>query len=419
MPPMSDLTTGNLTNRLLTNRFSSRLISLLVLGVILFSVMGCAAVVPASSSSATSWQGLWKIGVALPFSGYDAESASNVFQAIRLVVHDVNEHGGIDGHRLELLSLDDGSTPEQSSQQARLLAADPAVLGVVGHLQSDTALAAAEQYRQAGVPFLALRASASALTASEPAFVFRMGASDQDIAVKSANAMHDAGIKRLFILSDNSPGHRSQADVVATCASQTGITVVANVGIDPAQRDFAALIEQVRSARSEAVFFAGSFQQAALVVGALEQAKVTRIVLLGDEADCTGFKRLVSRPALDLRYVSSVGPDLAAADYDQAYQKATGMAPTAIARSARDATSLLLTAVQKAAKNNSQPTRERVLTELRGGEEFSGITGAVRFDSFGNRIGTIARVSAVAWEPSNIPDSSFVAFSRSGNQYAR
>ncbi len=67
----------------------------------------------------------------------------------------VNATGGVGGYRVELIAFDDGGEPAMAAWQARVLALDPAVVGVVGHFRADTTLAAAGVYAEESLPLIA------------------------------------------------------------------------------------------------------------------------------------------------------------------------------------------------------------------------------------------------------------------------
>ncbi len=97
-----------------------------------------------------------KIGLVAPFEGRYREVGYEVIYALRLAVREANAAGGVAGYSVELVSLDDSGDPQMAVEQARKLAADPQVLGVIGHWLDETTIAAASEYDEAGLPLLAV-----------------------------------------------------------------------------------------------------------------------------------------------------------------------------------------------------------------------------------------------------------------------
>lgn len=97
-----------------------------------------------------------KIGLVAPFEGRWRDAGYDAIYAARLAVREVNERGGIDGYRVELVALDDGGDARQAAAAAATLAADPQVLVALGHWLPETTAAAAPVYASAALALLPL-----------------------------------------------------------------------------------------------------------------------------------------------------------------------------------------------------------------------------------------------------------------------
>jgi ABC-type branched-subunit amino acid transport system substrate-binding protein len=96
-----------------------------------------------------------KIGLAAPFEGLYRDLGYEVLHAVRLAVRQWNEAGGVgDRYLVELVALNDFDEPAEAVQQAREMAADPGVLGVLGGWSAGTASAAAPEYERLDLAFL-------------------------------------------------------------------------------------------------------------------------------------------------------------------------------------------------------------------------------------------------------------------------
>jgi ABC-type branched-subunit amino acid transport system substrate-binding protein len=101
-----------------------------------------------------------KIGLVAPFEGRYRDVGYEVIYAVRLAVREANAAGGAAGYGIELTALDDGGDPASAAEQARKLATDPHIAGVIGDWLDATTLNAAPVYAAAGIPFLATAATA-------------------------------------------------------------------------------------------------------------------------------------------------------------------------------------------------------------------------------------------------------------------
>jgi branched-chain amino acid transport system substrate-binding protein len=96
-----------------------------------------------------------KVGLVAPFEGRYRYVGYDVIYAARLALWEANDRDGFSGYGVQLVAYDDGALPDMAQQQARKLAADPAVVGVLGHFRESTTAAAREAYLDAGLPLVA------------------------------------------------------------------------------------------------------------------------------------------------------------------------------------------------------------------------------------------------------------------------
>jgi hypothetical protein len=96
-----------------------------------------------------------KVGLSAPFEGLHRDLGYEVLHAVRLAVRQRNETGGVGGRYLvEFVALNDFGEADAAIEQARKLAVDPMVLGVLGGLSPEAAQAAAPEYARLDLAFL-------------------------------------------------------------------------------------------------------------------------------------------------------------------------------------------------------------------------------------------------------------------------
>ncbi len=120
---------------------------LLLVALAALAAVGCASVDP-----------VVKIGLVAPFEGRHRAIGYDAVYSARLAVREINAAGGIGGHRLALVALDDRADAELARQAAASLVVDPGVVAVVGHYVTGVTEIAAPIYAEAGLPLLAMGA---------------------------------------------------------------------------------------------------------------------------------------------------------------------------------------------------------------------------------------------------------------------
>jgi branched-chain amino acid transport system substrate-binding protein len=98
-----------------------------------------------------STQPVIKVGLVAPFEGRCRTLGYEVLHAVKWALRERNDQGGVGGVMVELVALNDDADPASSAFQARKLAVDPDVVGVVGPFTEDTLLAAAPVYGEMGL----------------------------------------------------------------------------------------------------------------------------------------------------------------------------------------------------------------------------------------------------------------------------
>src|SRR5688500_12026880 len=105
------------------------------------AMLALAVAVPASAQD----KGTLKVGISLPLSGAVRADGGPAERGAQLAVDQANEAGGIGGYMLETLVLDHAVNGQYNADKGAAdlqnLAADSAVIGVVGPYNSDVAAA--------------------------------------------------------------------------------------------------------------------------------------------------------------------------------------------------------------------------------------------------------------------------------------
>jgi branched-chain amino acid transport system substrate-binding protein len=90
--------------------------------------------------------------------------ANELLRGIAQAQNEINQAGGIKGRLLQIIIANDDNNPEIATQIASELLKDENILAVIGHGSSDTTLAAAPIYQNAGLVAIAPNSLASSLS---------------------------------------------------------------------------------------------------------------------------------------------------------------------------------------------------------------------------------------------------------------
>lgn len=231
-----------------------------------------------------------KIGHAGPVSGSLAHLGKDNENGARLAIDELNAKGVTIGGRkvrFELLAEDDAGDPKQGSAVAQKFC-DAKVHGVVGHLDSGTSMAASKIYNDCGIPSISPSATNPKLTSQGFKTSFRLMADDGALGAGLATAAaRDLSVKKVAVVDDGSAYGKAIAEAFKANARNNGIQVVAEKVITSQSTDFSSILDSIRSARPDAIFFGGMDAQAGPMLRQMEGKGMSDVKFLGGDGMCT------------------------------------------------------------------------------------------------------------------------------------
>jgi len=362
----------------------------------LLVLLACSGTPPVGSTSGIV------IGVDVSRDTSDPAAADSVTAAVRALV-ETRYHGRLEGIPVTVRVLDDSAQgrpdPARAAANMRALVADPLVLGVVGPIQSNLAVA---QIPIASAAHLVLVSPANTnaclthpgtdcedlatrLRGGRPVSYFRVLTTDDGLG--EAAAAFAAGIGPVAVGSDASPYGRAVAESFATALRKQGGVVAVRAGLDPRSKpDLDKFLEAAASAGARAVFFGGRDSGGACLVRASMPATLPPTTpFLGGDAILSPTCLKDAGSDLAGLFAVSTGPDSEAS---------VGLA-------AADAAGALLEAIAQTIKANggNLPSREEVRSRMARTTAYPGHWGRFGFDANGD---TTLRIYTV-WTASGTP----------------
>jgi branched-chain amino acid transport system substrate-binding protein len=171
-----------------------------------------------------------------------------------MVAEMINEHGGINGHPIELTIYDTEANETKTVVSAKKLINKDKVLAIVGPSTSGTSMAVVPIVNKARVPLISCAASMKiAHPVEKRKWVFKVVPGD-DLAVSLMyDYMKKQGIKNIAILSVSTGYGISGRVQLKTLAPQYGITITADETYGPKEADLTAQLTRVRGTGAQAI----------------------------------------------------------------------------------------------------------------------------------------------------------------------
>lgn len=311
------------------------------------------------------------IGTAGPYSGQAKELGIEMKQAIELAIKEHNDQAKDWPWHIKLEAMDDKSSVQEAESIAATWINNPAILGFIGHYNSDTTSAASKIYNHVGLAVIAPIASNPLLTTSGFSNVFRYTNRDDVTANAISHFLYNKLSKRsAVVFKSDSPYGNSMGEQFIRYFSLCGGDVMDVKTVEQGQTNFTAAIDTI-PATADVLFYGGTFEGAPLLK-ALRQSRRTLLFAAGDGCwDRVNFVQPAGNFAeagegvLVLSASCNTDHSAESAAFEKRYNAAYGPVNN-YALNARDAACLLIGAIKYAVKKFERlPTREEVLTSLR------------------------------------------------------
>ena len=184
-----------------------------------------------------------------PLTGPTAQAGNALFQGAQLRVKELNDAGGVLDRRVELVSCDDKSRPEEGVKCVQRLIDQDGVDAIVGTLHSPIISATAPIVDENQVPMVG--AGTGVAWCNEGfEYVWRETANSDANAAAIRQAIEESDWSTLGILYQNDDYGASGAESLASIG---GIEVVAEETYNPADRDYSGQIINLLGANPDAI----------------------------------------------------------------------------------------------------------------------------------------------------------------------
>lgn len=308
------------------------------------------------------------VGQTAGFSGIAAAGVKETFDGAKLYIDHVNEQGGVNGQKIELVSLDDKFEPKLAAENAKKLITENKVVALFltrGTPHTQAIVPLLSEYK---VPLVAPSTGAMVLHQPVNPYVFNVRATYQREAERAIRHLSLIGLERIAILHvDDTFG----ADAVQ--GAQKGFEAVSKQPVllekfDRAKPDFAALAPKVAKADAQAVLFIGSGGAVAEGVKVLREAgSRAQIVTLSNNAS-SGFIKQLGEHARGT-IVTQVFPyerSLSAPIVKEAVDLMRSKGGTEVSPAMMEGFAAAKVLVEGLRRAGASPTREKLVTALNG-----------------------------------------------------
>ena len=217
-------------------------------------------------------------GQAAALDGPAAALGQGMREGILAAFTEANKGGGVKGHRLELVSRDDGYDPNKSIQAAKQLIDQDKVFALIGSVGTPTSAAVQPIATDAGVPFIGAFTGAEFLRTPYKANVVNVRASYfQETETMVEHLTKDLGISRIAIFYQDDGFGQAGLAGVKRALDRRKMALVAEGAYERNTTAVKRALLTIRQSRPEAVIMIGAYQPCAEFIKVAHEVKLDAV----------------------------------------------------------------------------------------------------------------------------------------------
>jgi len=321
-----------------------------------------------------------KIGINMELSGPVATYGEDTVKGIDLAIKQINDAGGINGKKVEVIKYDNKSDAAEATTLATKLMTSDKVLAIMGPATSGAFKAEIPVAIQNKVPVISGSATADDVTVDASGvkeYAFRICFNDSYQGTAMANfALKNLSKTKAVILMDSSNDYsKGLAESFTVAFTEGGGTIVSQEAYVAGDTDFNAVLTKMKDMDFDVLFVPGYYEEAGLIIKQARVLGITVPVLGADGFDSPKLAELAGADAANDIYFSnhysSLDESPVVQDFIKAFKTEYGVEPNAFNALGYDLAKFTCDGIGRA----SQLTGEAVKDALEATKDFEGVTG--------------------------------------------
>jgi branched-chain amino acid transport system substrate-binding protein len=363
--------------------------------------VGLLVVLPGGGSAQ---QKTLKIGMSLPITGADKDSADAIQKGAQMAIDEINAKGGVAGYKLESVVFDSATPaagqydPAQAATNYRKFIADNMVMAAVGPVMSGEGKAISPIISEADMatitpsstnPDITNPTMKSQYRPKGKAVYFRTVTTDAYQGPNMANhAFHGLKAKKVYVLDDGGAFGVGIADSFQKRATELGMQVLGRDRLDPKEADYKTILTKIKGMNPDALYY-GGVQQAGVKLARQAYEIMPTVHKLGSDGIYDlDFPNQAGKAAAAGWWASNASPDMLsdpkAETWITKFKTAFKREPTNYAITAYNATMVIADAIDRTVKAGKPVNRSNVRDAMEMTKLTNTLQGPIEFDDNGD-----------------------------------
>jgi branched-chain amino acid transport system substrate-binding protein len=345
-----------------------------------------------------------KIGVILPLTGENSEFGQMQKNSFVMAATEINESGGIDGRKLDLLIEDDKSNVRVGWAAADKLISEDLVTILTGGYSSEVTYAVSALAQLKKTPFLVNTAAADNITEQGWNYIFRIATPASEYTNALDSFLQDViKPKTAMIIHPLSLFGESNSNRFEEKCKKMGVKVLLKEGFQHGIDDFRPILGRAKASNPDVFYMVAHVSDAALLMRQAKEIHFNPKLFVGGGAGFT-MQRFADDAGEASENVFTVTPWTSSVTYHGAkkyydkYSKNFGSQPQYHGAQAYAAIHVIADALRRA----KEPTREAMRNALAATDQMTAF-GPVKFTSYGKKTQQNTLPTYVAqWQKRNL-----------------
>jgi len=367
------------------------LVLLLALILVLGAFAGCGGAADEEEAATEV-----KIGVNYELTGGVATYGQASVDGIQMAFDEINEAGGINGMKIVPVVLDNKSDSAEATSLATRLMTQEGVVACLGPATSGNFMATIPVATDNGIPVISASATADEGVTMDASgkvndYVFRLCFNDSFQGITMANfALNNLSAKSAVLIQDQSSDYaKGLAKNFVETFEAAGGTIVAKEGYVTDDKDFNAILTNIKGKKFDVIFLPGYYKEAGLIIKQARELGITAPILGADGFDSEVLLQLAGAEALNNVYFSNhysnLDEDPMVQDFITKFKEKYGADPNAFHALGYDLGKYIADAITRAGSTDPEAIKDALAST----ENFAGVTGTFSMGEDHNPIKSI------------------------------
>jgi len=208
----------------------------------------------------------YKVGALFSTTGAASNLGVPEKNTVEMMVDQINDAGGINGHTLEVIVYDDETSAEKCATLANKLIEQDEVLAIIGPTTSGNSLAIIDIITTAEIPLVSCAASIQIVTPVEERYwIFKTPQADKEAVAEIYTYMQAQGYSNIAIITATSGFGAGGRDILLSDAADYGMTVVDDQVFDEGDTSMQSQLTHIKGTDAEAVVCWSTDKEGAIV----------------------------------------------------------------------------------------------------------------------------------------------------------